>query len=210
LSRPPSSYRVAEARALTERFKAGGQDSFNAFLELVSLLFNVTVLHWTGATRLTTGQRANTAVLGGWSGPTDPLPLTNGHFLRLSMVLYLENTSAGSRLKVEEASYQYQLDQQGDRWVFRYDYLRFPPAPHPASHFQIRGQLTEPCLPEGQPLERIHFPVGRLSLEAVIRLLIDQFGVPSREQPDVWRPVLAETERLFLEIAHRALSGPEI
>ena len=204
-----SNYRLAEARALTERFKAGGPDSFNAFLELISLLLTVTVLDHAGAVRLTTGPRPNTAVLGGWRGPIDPLPLTNGRFLRLTMVLYLEATEEGSRLKVEEASYQYQFDRYGDQWIFRYDYLRNPPPPYPASHLQIRGRLVEDCLPSDMPLERVHFPAGRLSLEAVIRLLVDQFGVRSRERPDVWRPVLAETERSFLAIAHRALSGPE-
>jgi hypothetical protein len=161
------------------------------------------------AVRLTMGPRRDRAVLSGWRGPGDPLRLTDGRLLRLTIVLYLEETRYGSRLKVDDASYQYQLDRIGDQWVFRYDYLRNPPAPHPASHLQIRGQLTEDVLPSRTPLERMHFPVGRLSMEAVIRLLIDQFGVPSRERPEIWRPVLAETEASFLTIAHRALSGPE-
>lgn len=205
----PSSYRLAEARALTERYRAGGQDALDAFLELVSLLLNLTILDPAGAVRYSTGPRPNVAVLGGWRGPTDPLPLTNGHFLRLTMVVYLELTEPGSRLKVAESSYQYQLDRYGEQWVFRYDYLRRPPPPYPASHLQIRGNLIERCLPDDLPLSRVHFPVGRLSLEAVIRLLVDQLGVRSREGPEVWRPVLAETERAFLEIAHRALSGPD-
>jgi hypothetical protein len=58
-------------------------------------------------------------------------------------------------------------------------------------------------------MERIHFPTGRVSLEAIIRLLADQFNTPCREDPDLWRPVLAETERAFLEIANRPLAGPD-
>jgi hypothetical protein len=58
------------------------------------------------------------------------------------------------------------------------------------------------------PLSRIHFPTDRISFEAVIWLLIDQFGVPASESADVWRPLLAESEALFLGIRHRSLSGP--
>jgi hypothetical protein len=75
---------------------------------------------------------------------------------------------------------------------------------------QIRGSVTEAtALPQGVPLERIHFPTQRLSLEAVIRLLVDQFGVPTAEPANVWRPVLAVSEAAFLGIAHRSLSGPD-
>jgi len=147
-------------------------------------------------------------VLGGWNGPGDPLPLRDGHYLRLTMSLYIEDTSEGSRSKVSHSSFQYQLDQVGERWVFRYDYLREPPDPHPAAHLQIRGNLYEPCLPNRKALERIHFPTQRISLEAVIRLLIEQFGVEPNDPPEIWRPLLAESEAAFLAIAHRALSGP--
>jgi hypothetical protein len=107
------------------------------------------------------------------------------------------------------SSFQYQLDRDGEQWVFRYDYVREPPAPHPAMHFQLRGTLAEACLPDGCPLERIHFPTQRISLEAVIRLLIEQFGTPPRQPLEIWRPLLAQTEADFLAIAHRALSGPD-
>ena len=61
------------------------------------------------------------------------------------------------------------------------------------------------------PLDRSPFPnpTQRISLEAVIRLLIEQFGVPANQPPDIWRPMLTESEAAFLEIAHRSLSGPE-
>ena len=132
------------------------------------------------------------------------------NYLRVTVGLYWEETEHGPRLKVEQSSYQYQEDRDGDRWIFRYDFLRNPPAPHPADHFQVRGTLLEDnCLPRGITLERVHFPTFRISLEAVIRLLADQFEVSTNEPADLWRPVLAETERAFHGIAHRSLSGPE-
>ena len=74
-------------------------------------------------------------------------------------------------------------------------------------HFHIRGDLTEKCLRAGESLERIHFPATRVSLEAVIRLLADQFHVRSLLQRGELRKLLTQTEREFLNIAHRAVSG---
>lgn len=201
----PLNALLGEVRDLTAR----SRDSFQAFRDLADRLLRLTVLDDSGATRLSVGPRPNTLVLGGWNGPDDPLPLNDGRYLRLTVGLYLEQTPDGPRLKVEQSSYQYQEDRQGDRWIFRYDFLRNPPAPHPADHFQVRGALMEDCLPEGVTLERVHFPTARISLEAVIRLLIDQFQIRANTGPEMWRPVLAESERAFYGIAHRSLSGPE-
>jgi hypothetical protein len=113
--------------------------------------------------------------------------------------------------KVSSATYQYQQDAESrisDRWIFRYDYLRNPKGQHPADHLQIRGEPTEDCLPGRKGLEGIHFPTMRVSLEAVIRLLADQFAIRCNEPKRVWRPKLAESEAAFLGIAHRSLSGP--
>lgn len=139
-----------------------------------------------------------------------PVPLNDGRYLRVSVSLFLEPFEGRTRLKVEKSLYQYQLNEEGDRWVVRYDYLRTPTNPHPGMHVQIRGQLHEAgVLPRGEPLDRIHFPTGRVSLEAVIRMLVEQFGVPTNAAPEVWRPVLAESERAFQQIAHRDISGPD-
>ena len=195
---------LAQVRELSERYKSGGSDAFDAFRDLVSLILNATVLHSHSAVRLSYGQGPD-LVLGGWDGPTDPLRLMDGNHLRLSIALYREETPEGPRVKVRASSFQYQLDPEGERWIFRYDYLRNPPAPYPACHLQIRGTLIEAG---GPHLERVHFPTHRVSIEAVIRLLIEEFGVRSRTEPDFWRAVLAESEAAFLDIHHRSLSGP--
>ena len=58
-------------------------------------------------------------------------------------------------------------------------------------------------LAAGVPLARVHFPTMRVSLEAIIRLLVEDFRVPCEAPADVWRPVLAASEAAFLAIAHR-------
>lgn len=156
-----------------------------------------------------TGERY---VLGGRRGPTDPLLLRDGHFLRLSMSLFREYSEKVDRvvLKVRNAGAQYQLDPPGDQWIFRYDYLRYPEGADPGAHLQIRGDLRESgVLPSKRLLERVRFPTGRFSLEGIIRLLAETFGVQTRVDASLWRPVLAESERAFMAIAHQPLSGPE-
>lgn len=202
-------YLLGEVRELTRRYKRGDQESFEAFRYLTAKLLELTILAHPGAVILSKGPRAGTFALGGWNGPTDPLPLNDGRYLRLSMTLFLEPADNHFYLKVYDSSYQYQMDPEGRQWIFRYDYLRYPDHPKPASHLQIQGGLSEDCLPERKQLKNVHFPDARVSLEAVIRLLAEQFAVPCNTEPGIWRPVLAETEREFQRIAHRPLSGPE-
>lgn len=209
MSPPDLATLLGEARALTQQYQSGRPGAFQAFADLASLILHHTVLDPAAGVRLTFGPRREEPVLGGFNGPNDPVLLIDGRYLRLTTQLFFEDTPGGRRAKVKMSSFQYQMDRDGEAWIFRYDYVREPPAPHPAMHLQIRGTLDERCLPDDRPLERIHFPTQRISLEAVIRLLIEQFGTPARQPPEVWRPLLAETEAAFLAIAHRTLSGPD-
>ena len=210
MSPPDLTFILGEVRRLSQRYKAGEPESFNAFRDLVALLLGITVLAPYATPRLVVGPRGrDVQVLGGRGGPGDPLPLNDDRgYLRLTATLSLVQVEDRGLLKVLDSSYQYQLDEAGDRWVFRYDYLRVPPSPHPAAHLQIRGQLYENCLPGDRSLDRVHFPSGRVSLEGVIRLLADQFDVPCNQSSELWRPVLSESERIFHEIAHLPPSGP--
>jgi len=175
----------------------------------VNLLLRLTILDGAGV-RITAGPRPDERMVieGGRALDSDVVLLKDGRFLRLFLVLFRAPYQGGHRMKVEQASYQYQVDEAGLRWVFRYDYRRNPSDQHPATHLQVRGRLHESVPPFKGMLERTHFPTGRVSIEAVIRLLIEQFSVESATAPEIWRPVLAESERAFEEIAHRPLSGP--
>lgn len=159
------------------------------------------LLHAIGEERLTRG-------LGGRAGVRDPVPLNDGRFLRVSVSAYID-TDHEDYLKVRNSAYQYQHDVAGEEWVFRYDYLRHPHDPHPACHLQIRGKLQHPIEElQGIPLERIHFPTRRMSLEAAIRLLADQFRIECNTDSEIWRAVLTEGESRFRSIAHDPPSGP--
>ncbi len=211
MSAPPDLDKLlGRTRDLTEQYLAGGVEAFPAFRELTHLLLRLTVMvEPDGGLRLVFGPRGkDRAVLEGWI-ESALVPLNDGRLLRFSVVLYLEEYEGRTRLKVEKSLYQYQVDERGDRWVVRYDYLRYPAEPHPGMHVQIRGALTEDgVLASQETLERIHFPTGRVALEAVIRMLVEQFHVPVNTPPEVWRPILAESEKSFHQIAHRSVSGP--
>lgn len=209
MPQPDLHAHLAEIRRLTRAYQEGRSPaSFTAFRDLVQLLFSTTIIPEHVAVRLAKGSRPDVYVLGGYRGPTDALVLNNGHFLRLTMTLVLTDTADGPRMKVDSSSVQYQLDAQGDHAVFRYDYLREPPDVYPSAHLHVRGALTEPCLSAKQTLEDLHFPTNRVSLESIIRLLIEQFNIQSQTDAALWRPLLAESEAAFHTIAHRPQSGP--
>ena len=208
MSPPNLNQLLGQIRQLNSTIRAGGSEAFPAFRELTSLLLNLTILAPGAAVKLVmlTADRTK-AVLTGWN-PNDPLLLNDGRYLRLSSTLYLSPPEEGNYLKVEDSSYQYQLDPEGRRWIFRYDYLRNPGHAYPPAHLQIRGTLAEPSIPEQTLLKDIHFPTGHISIEAVVRLLAEQFHVSCNCPSELWRRVLAESERDFLRVAHQPLSGP--
>ncbi|MBI4603659.1 MAG: hypothetical protein HY721_17030 [Planctomycetes bacterium] len=166
----------------------------------MQLVLSLTVLRRGVSIRKYGGVSPNTFVLGGQETREAPLPLTNGRFLSYSATLFLDPET--KHLKVSRSRFQYQLDKEGARWIFRYEYLRDPEDKHPAAHLHVRGTLAEDCLPPRETLEHLHFPTHRVPLEAVIRLLVDHFKVPCNEQETTWRPVLLESEVPFVAIAH--------
>ena len=201
---------LGEVRALAKRYLSGTPDAFDATRELLNFLLRSTVMDDREHVRFLSipeTQRRNTKTIG---NRLQPVPLNDGHFLRLVVNLSLDPIEGEqAKLRVYSAAFQYQLDKEGEQWVFRYDYVRVPNNEHPASHLQMRANLlSDACLPPHTPLERLHFPTGRVTMEAVIRLLAEQFKVPCNESGDIWRPLLAESEREFERIAHRHISGP--
>jgi hypothetical protein len=201
---------LAQVRELTRTYLSGKPEAFEAARFLLNHLLSVTVKDQRHSVRYSSlaGQKPNTKTLGVRS---QPLLLNDGRYLRLMLNLSLDEIKdAPAKLRVYSASYQYQMDEQADRWIFRYDYVRVPQDVHPSSHVQFRAEPIERgCLPDGKIFERLHFPTGRVTLEAVIRCLVEQFDVPCHEESEIWRPILAESEREFEKIAHRPLSGPK-
>jgi hypothetical protein len=130
--------------------------------------------------------------------------------LKVSIQVYHDETARGapadtdwSVIKVSKALYQFQTEPGMRRWVFRYEYLRNPPDHHPSAHMHVRADLKEEevrVLPDKEVLEDVHFPTERVSLEAIIRLLVDHFGIRCATPEAVWRPALLASEDAFREM----------
>lgn len=198
---------LGRARELTQAYKNGGQDGFGAFGDLVSLLLRRTVMVPTEVVRVARGPVRSYATVQNAVGIGSPLRLRNGHFLRLDISLFLDAET--NRIKVQQSRFQYQADELGKQWVFRYDYLRYPEAgyAHPPSHLQVNGFLSAE-VEHSHELKKVHFTVGRVPLEGVLRTTAVQFGVGCNEPDETWMPLLAQTEQAFLDIAHVPGSGP--
>lgn len=199
----------SELDELIRETKAGGSGSLRSFQALVSTMLQLTVIADGHAPRLWyLPDSREAATLGGVRAFNDPLPLRNGAYLRLTMNLRLAERQE-RWLKVGKSSYQYQLRPEDESWVFRYDFLRHRESGrHPQGHLQVHGQFTEPEAAP-RPMGRLHFPVIRPSIEGVIRVLAEDFEVPTREPAEVWRPLLALTEdTLFGDVADKPVSGP--
>lgn len=197
----------AEVRRLADEARA----EIRPFRDLVHLLLANTVMrayHAGPAVYYAQGNR-DRGDIGGLGGVLAPVPLRDGRWLRLAISLYVENTDEGRRLKASKSTFQYQQSADADDWIFRYDYLRDPRDRYPAAHLQINADLkVGGVLAAQRPLSRIHFPTGRVPLEAVIRLLAEDFGVTCEKPPEVWHAMLAEAENFFKEIAHQPPFGP--
>ena len=210
---------LADAKKLTGRFKKGTKNSAKAFRELVQLWLTLTVLkegevvHCTSPKKKAKKKAKDVFFISGMD--SKPLRLRNGRYLWLSFNLVLEDSARkeGPKrlLKVVKSAAWYAMDRACKRLVFRYEYIRTPDQDYPysGSHLHVHGTLDEESvLPENRPLYKVHFPASRVPLEAIIRLLIEDFGVPPRDDEEVWRPVLAWTEEEFRKIAHEQVSGP--
>lgn len=201
---------LGHVRALTQDYLSGTPKAFEAARTLIAYLLQITVMQPYGVLLMAgaQGQRENVRIIG-VPHSRMPVPLRDGRYLDVLIHLQLDAEPDMTKLRVYKAKFQYQANQDGHDWVFRYEYLRTQRDRHAASHLHVRGALVcDGCLPEKTSLEDVHFPTGRMAIEGVIRCLVEEFNVPTATDPAFWRAVLAESENQFIAIAHRAPSGP--
>jgi hypothetical protein len=135
--------------------------------------------------------------------------LTNGWYLLLLLSFRVEPAQSAGRakkLKTLSSLFQYQrlAGADPDNWVFRYEYFRYARDQYAPGHLHVRGSPAEAgCITRKSSLDDVHFPTGRVGIEAIIRLLVDDFAVTANEPEEVWRPLLQETEAAFIRIARQ-------
>ena len=208
---PPEWARWATNLSIIEAsiagLRTGGDKSFDHFRKLVNSLFCMTIGHAEASLHMRKrrdGRKTVAQFEGGYGDWPPVVRLTNDYYLRFVMALYVE--PGNGFLKTRLSAFQYQKDAAGEDWVFRYDYQRDRNAGEirPSAHLHLRSHLLSADVLDPKKLvERVHFPCGRPTIESTIRLLIDGFGVEPDAPPELWRPVLKESEDWFLSIAHK-------
>ncbi|MBZ0188334.1 MAG: hypothetical protein K8F91_18945 [Candidatus Obscuribacterales bacterium] len=204
----PEHKTVAEYRLLAQKVLNGGRAAATNFGDLISRLINLTIAKDSGHVPVISGS-GRLVNIQGWNDAGNAVPLTNGCFLRIAYQVYLSDKD--DYLRTAKNIYQYQTDQPGkNTWIFRYDYIRKPDDIHPPSHLQIRANLTESVPVKKNSLEHVHFPTERVSIEAILRLLINDFDVPCKckevleDETPLWEAVLRATEAPWQDVAHRS------
>jgi len=200
------SARCAEIEALWRRVGDGGRRAPAAFEELTQSLLSLTVVPEGQRVVLKPALHAGSFLLEGMAGMHKQglVRLNNGRWLQIRMTLKLVDGS----LALAGAVFQYLWDDAEQSEIFRYDYARWQHSRHPRSHLNVHGTLDHgEALRDGDSLKDLHFPTGHTSLEAVVRLLIEDFEVGPNQPEQVWRPVLTASEEHRLANAAPQASG---
>lgn len=98
------------------------------------------------------------------------------------------------------ASYAYALNDRSERELLAYHWHPdSKSSPIQTPHLHLSASLVVPNPGReatALPLDKLHLPTGLVSLTAIVRMLIDEFGV----QPLTprWRERLTEAERLLV------------
>jgi len=96
-------------------------------------------------------------------------------------------------VSVRKATYQYWLDGV---WRFRYEYDRPAKEGKPHSHLHVNAVDGA----SGEDVSALHFPAARVSVEHIIWLLVQEYGVACRVGPgDELRTFLTDSYREWLE-----------
>lgn len=184
---------LADTKELAKRIFESQKGTPTDFADLLQKLFSCTILQQ--GQSLSVYEENGHAVIGVRLRER-VLRLTNGNFVKFYMTF---DFGKGQPLSIRQSAFQYQLDQarMSKQFVFRYDYSAEPEPLHPAAHLQINGALATP---EAAPdkLSNIRFPVNRPSVESMLRLLINDFGVVPNDAKN-WSEILDFSEEAFLQ-----------
>lgn len=115
--------------------------------------------------------------------------LSGSPSLRFRLLHQYEVTEGKTGWEVHTRAYTYQLQVADGQEIVIYHYDPRPGSKVKTPHLHVRG-LEKPFF-----LGKVHFPTGRVSLEAVLRCAIEELGV--QPQRSDWKAVLEETEGEF-------------
>jgi hypothetical protein len=199
----------------------GGQESPNAFVQLIMSLLSNTIMDSKSFVCLNQGsskydftiaapRRKVTCYKDAADGCEvySSLKLNNGNFLDLHYVLFVDPDD-NNYLKTESSRMAYQSDDLGHDQFFRFEMARNPKTHYPFSHLHVRGNWKQGDKPRPKEMEKIHFPIARPTLENLIRVLVYDFEVSTHHPAAVFEPILRECEQRFLKVARTTSKKPQ-
>lgn len=141
---------------------------------------------------------------GGELGGRRSVELANGLWIRVFQLIR-PNPGDGSKVQTAEYSYVYASSADADNdWLVRYDYVpeeaSSPGYRYPVAHVHFNGyseKYERLAIPGKKPLEKLHFPTRRISLEDFIEHLIIEFAVPTRSDPEEALELLSDSREGF-------------
>ena len=119
-------------------------------------------------------------------------------FLAQNVVVIREGKEQFWRLKTLQYSYRIQGGPSLDSdWYFRFEYKarEVERSLHPRHHLHL--PLSLECGTKRIDLSRIHIPTGRVTMEELIRFLIEELGIKPKARD--WDSILRRSEETFRE-----------
>lgn len=130
----------------------------------------------------------------------DPTPLTSDPLIALTVGQNFRIIRAeGDRgpYRVTTVSYFYSLETADHREIINFQWTPESPRGMTFPHLHIGSAVTRHAsLIRPRDLHKAHIPTGRVSLESVIRLAIDEFGVEPKKP--AWSDILSTSEAAFM------------
>lgn len=217
---PEGNETLTSARNYIKEMYSGGDEAPAYFKEFAQLLLSKTIMDSKSHVCIYGGNTNDITLISGPRRRPDeqeeaikgrdiyhPLKLNDGNFLYLFFENFIDRNE-NNWLKTNISKMAYQLDSGGHKQLFRFDYNRLVKTRYASSHVHVYGSWRDgakEAITNLKDMHKIHFPVVRPTIEGLIRILVDDFGVKTNTERDEWEPVLEATEKEFKEVMSKKL-----
>ena len=118
-------------------------------------------------------------------------------------IVAAEPERSRERWRVTTRMYEYSLLDRDETELLVYHWQPDADRTYPHLHVSAALSVRRRALEDKQAidLDGLHLPTGRVSLEAIVRMLIDEFEIAARYPEADWRRRLEETEAVFRDAA---------
>jgi len=121
----------------------------------------------------------------------DKFPLPGGDFFLSVLMNYTIVEAPGARgpYKVKSTGYFYSLEEGGAKEIITYQWHPTGACKFPHLHLGSSSKLG------AKTLNKLHLPTGRIALEQVLRLAVEELGVQPIKTD--WSDILSDAQGLF-------------